>query len=78
VELDIAAYNYLLNYTFTKAVDGEFVPQSPYIFGIDYFLGDVIELQGASGLIQNARVTEYIRSQDSTGEKAYPTVAVIN
>lgn len=75
-ELDIAAYNALLNYTFTKSVDGEVVPQSQWKYGVDYFLGDVIELQGASGLIQNARVTEYIRSQDATGEKAYPTVAV--
>lgn len=75
-ELDISAFNFLLNYTYTKTVDGEVVPQSPYKYGVDYFLGDVIELQGASGLIQNARVTEYIRSQDSTGEKSYPTVAV--
>lgn len=76
--LDISAYNYLLNYTYTKNVDGEVVPQSPYKYGVDYFLGDVIELQGASGLIQNARITEYIRSQDATGEKAYPTVAVVD
>lgn len=76
-ELDIAAFNFLLNYTYTKTVDGEVIPQSPYTYGNDYFLGDIIELQGASGLIQNARVTEYIRSQDSTGEKSYPTVAVI-
>jgi hypothetical protein len=76
-ELDNYAFNVLWNYAYTKAVDGEVVPQSPYKYGTDYFLGDVIELQGASGIVQKARVTEYIRSQDTTGEKAYPTVAVI-
>lgn len=67
----------LANNTFTKLVDGEIVPQSEYSFGEHYGLGDIIELQGYSGQVQRARVTEYIRSQDKTGERAYPTVAVV-
>ena len=63
---------------YVQAVDGEIVPAGPYQFGTHYNLGDLIEVQGNSGTIQTARVTEYIRSQDAAGEKAYPTVTVIN
>jgi hypothetical protein len=63
---------------FVKAVDGEIVTESQLKYGIHYNLGDIIEVQGNSGTVQAARVTEYIRAKDSTGEKAYPTVAVID
>lgn len=61
----------------TNIVDGELVPTSQFKYGADYNLGDVVELQGNTGAVQNARVTEYIRTQDDTGERAYPTVSVI-
>jgi hypothetical protein len=41
-------------------------------------LGDIIEVQGNSDIVSTARVTEYIHSQDAAGEKAYPTVTMIN
>lgn len=63
---------------FVAAVDGEIVPDSQIKYGRDYGLGDLIEVQGNSGTVNIARVTEYIRSQDNTGEKAYPTVTVIS
>jgi Siphovirus ReqiPepy6 Gp37-like protein len=62
---------------FVKAVDGEIVPESQFRYGIQYNLGDLIEVQGNSGFVQTARITEYIRSQDPSGEKAYPTVSMI-
>jgi hypothetical protein len=63
---------------FVKAVDGEIVPTSQYRYGIHYNLGDVIEVQGNSNVVSSARVTEYIRSQDRAGEKAYPTVTMLD
>ena len=57
-------------------IDGEVVPQDEYTFGVDYFLGDKVELEDPHGTIQNAVITEYIRSSDARGEKAYPTVSV--
>lgn len=51
---------------------------SPYIYGVDYKLGDVVKLVGDYGLPeQKARVTEYIRSADSTGNKAYPALTTV-
>ena len=76
--LNQRATDALETYKFTKFVDGEIVPTSQFQYGVDYNLGDVIEVQGHSGIIQHARITEYIRSQDSAGEKAYPTVEMID
>ena len=62
---------------YVKAVDGEIVPDNQFKYGIHYTLGDLIEVQGNSGVVQTARITEYIRAQDASGEKAYPTVTMI-
>jgi hypothetical protein len=61
-----------------RAVDGEIVPTAQFQYGRDYNLGDIIEVQGKSEIVQTSRVIEYIRTQDSTGEKAYPTVAMLD
>lgn len=72
-----AAKDALANNNFTKIIDGEVVPQPGYIYGVHYKLGDVVELVGHSGVPQRAIVTEYIRSKDAEGERAYPTVSVL-
>jgi len=58
-------------------VDGEIVQTGQIEYGRDYFLGDIIEVEGNTGIRQNARITEYIRSQDKAGERAYPTLSFI-
>jgi ReqiPepy6 Gp37-like protein len=76
--LNQRAKDALANNNYVKTVDGEIVPQALYQYGRDYGLGDIVELQSFSGLLSKARVTEYIRTQDATGERAYPTISVIN
>jgi hypothetical protein len=71
------ARNAFANHNYIRAIDGQTSPQNDYKFGVDYGLGDIIELQGLTGSLSKARVTEYIRSQDQTGEKEYPTISVI-
>jgi ReqiPepy6 Gp37-like protein len=71
------AKDLLANNNFTKVVDGEVVPQSQYKYGTDYKLGDIVELKGQDNTVQKAQITEFIRSKDATGERAYPTVSVI-
>lgn len=50
---------------------------STFTYGSDYGLGDIVQLVGDYGLVSNARVTEYIRSEDATGVKAYPTLTAV-
>ena len=75
--LEQNAKDALANHNYIRAIDGQTSPAGDYKFGVDYGLGDVIELQGLTGLISKARVTEYIRSQDKSGEREYPTISVI-
>lgn len=75
--LNSRAYDALTTNKLIQAVDGEIVPDNQFKYGVHYNLGDIIEVEGNSGAVQTARVTEYIRSQDSAGEKAYPTVSMI-
>lgn len=50
---------------------------NPYTFNVDYGLGDIVMTVGDYGLVTPARVSEYIRSEDATGSKAYPTLVSI-
>jgi Siphovirus ReqiPepy6 Gp37-like protein len=76
--LNQRAKDALANNNYTKVVDGEVVPQNQFKYGVHYGLGDIVELQSFSGLLQKARITEYIRTQDVTGERSYPTISVID
>lgn len=75
--LNNRAQTELVNSKYIKTVDGEIVPDNQFQYGIHYNLGDIIEVEGNTGVVQRSRITEYIRSQDSSGEKAYPTVTAV-
>lgn len=68
----------LANHNYIRTIDGETSPHNEYKFGVDYGLGDILELEGVTGNLSKARVTEYIRSQDQNGEKEYPTISVVS
>ena len=61
----------------TALFDGEIASQIAAGYNRDYFLGDILLLVGEYGLSERARVTEFIRSSDSSGETAYPTLEAI-
>lgn len=62
----------------TAIFDGSINPDlNPYTYGVHYNLGDIVRVVGDYGLVEDARVTEYIRTEDATGEKAYPTLETI-
>ena len=63
---------------YIRTVDGEVAPTNLFQYGRDYDLGDIIEVQGNTSLVEVSRVTEYIRTQSSEGEKSYPTVVAID
>lgn len=75
--LNSRAYDALTTNKFVQAIDGEIVPDNQFKYGVHYNLGDIIEVQGNTEIVQTARVTEYIRARDGAGERAYPTVSMI-
>lgn len=76
--LDDRATKELKQHPNIRSVDGEVAPTNLFLYGRDYALGDLIEVQGPSGFADVSRVTEYIRSQDSSGENSYPTVEAVD
>jgi hypothetical protein len=81
---DIAAFreqnarDALANHNYIRALDGQVSQNNVYKFGTDYGMGDILELEGLTGVINKARVTEYIRTQDKTGVREYPTLSVLS
>ena len=59
-----------------QAFDGEIAQDSQYKYGVHYNLGDIVEMRGTDGQINNMRVTEQIFVSDREGERAYPTLAL--
>lgn len=48
-----------------------------HIYGVDYFLGDIIEIVNSFGHEVRARVMEVVTSDESDGLKVYPTFEII-
>jgi hypothetical protein len=61
----------------TKAYfDGELNQDNNYKYGIDYTIGDLVELRNIDGVVTYKRVTEQIFVSDSEGERSYPTLSM--
>lgn len=54
--------------------EGEVSPNSTYVYGKDYNMGDLVEVHNDDGVANYMRVTEQIFACDSTGKKSYPTL----
>ena len=57
------------------AFDGEIPQTNTYRYGVDYNLGDMVELRDTDGKINNMRVTEQIFISDDQGDRSYPTLS---
>ena len=53
--------------------EGEVEASGTFIYGRDFSLGDVVQVKNAYGMEGSALVKEIIWSQDSEGNKCYPT-----
>lgn len=63
----------LANYKTTEYFDGETNPNRQYIYGRDYVLGDVVQLENKYGRKAKCRITEIIRSRNASGPSMVPT-----
>lgn len=55
-------------------LDGEQLANSPYKYGTDYELGDIVEMRNSDGVTTYMRVEEQIFVSDINGDRAYPTL----
>ena len=72
--LDKLGYDALAAHRMVDVLDGEISQLSKYKYGVDYNLGDTVEMRNTEGLSNNMRVTEQIFVADHEGVRSYPTL----
>lgn len=63
---------------YTTAFDGEIVADVQYIYGKDYFLGDIVQIENEHDVQGRSRITEIMWSQEVSGTQMVPTFVSIN
>lgn len=63
---------------YTTAFDGEVIADVQYIYGKDYFLGDIVQIENEYNVQGRSRITEIMWSQDTAGTQMVPTFVSIN
>jgi hypothetical protein len=64
------------NFQTFAGYDGELNRNIEYKYDIDYFLGDLVEMQSLDGSVSILQVTEQIFVSDAEGERTYPTLSL--
>lgn len=59
-----------------SAFDGEIAQTSSYKYGVDYQLGDLVELRNVDRVTNKMRVSEQIFVSDNQGDRSYPTLTI--
>lgn len=63
----------LADYKSSDAFEGEANAYSMFVYGVDFFIGDTVQLEDAFGNAGKGVVSEMVFSIDEEGEKVYPT-----
>lgn len=63
----------LAEYEKTEEFESELDTYTNFIYGVDYFLGDIVQIENGYGLQERARITEIIESEDESGHVFIPT-----
>lgn len=61
----------------TKTFEGEIEAIRQYVYGVDFFIGDVVQVRNQYGKEASSRITEVIRSHDTTGYSLVPTFTTL-
>lgn len=71
--LQTRGYNKLVENSRVTSYEGQVEATRQYVFGKDFFMGDVIQMANEYGIEGNARVIEWVISISSNGYEVYPT-----
>lgn len=68
---------YLYENLYLKNFDGEVETRNTYVYGKDFYKGDIVQIVTENNIEARVRVDEYIYSEDITGASSYPTFTII-
>lgn len=77
-QLGQAGWSTLMELTPIKMFEGEIDYRVQFIYGKDFFIGDVVQVANAYGKEGKCRISELVMTHDSTGESLIPTFTTIN
>lgn len=63
--------------TITRSFEGEMDSDKIFVYGEDFFMGDIVQIVNEFGVEAKARVVEMIRSQDESGIESCPTFETV-
>lgn len=61
----------------TKSFEGTIEAVRQYVYGVDFFIGDIVQVRNQYGKEASSRITEVIRSHDTTGYSLIPTFTTL-
>lgn len=61
----------------TEVFEGQIDTTQNFIYGRDFFKGDIVQIRNEYGIEAKVRITEFIRVQDTRGFETYPTFSII-
>lgn len=67
----------MAEYKNVHTFEGEVMPTINYTFGMDYFLGDIVQIENEYEMQARARISEFIFSESTDGKHQYPTFEII-
>ena len=62
----------------TKTFEGQCDTTKMFVYGEDFFMGDVVQVSNEFGVDARTRVIEFIRSYDENGIDTYPTFETVD
>lgn len=62
---------------YIKAFTGEIEALKSFVYGEDYFKGDIVQIANEYGMESTVRVSEVVRVQDTNGYSVYPTFQIV-
>lgn len=62
----------LANFALTQTFDGQAANTNMYKFGVDYSIGDILQIVNEFGMETNSRVTEIVRTYSTSEYTIYP------
>lgn len=72
-QLEVQGLIDLLNNSYVTAFEGEMDTTRTFIFGRDFFMGDIVQMTNEYGMEARSRVVELVRSLSPNGIETYPT-----
>ena len=70
-------YEDLVEHLPTQSFEGQVDTTRMFVYGTDFFMGDIVQIVSEYGIGSKARITEIISSQSESGVEVYPTFEMI-